>query len=373
MRVLQVNSSHGWSGGQYQVLLLSLGLVQRGHDVTIACPPGSQLAQRAARAGLDVFEIRMKKEYDLPAVFKLHKLMLERRIEVVNPHKPNPFSLASPAAAWAKVPVLVVSRRVSFPIGRNFFSRLKWKHYKIDGFIAVSDQIKRVLIDCNVEPERVRVIYSGTDVERFKPFADQSERLRVRSELGIEPDAPLIAKVATYFEWKGWEVFVRMAAEVAKRMPGVRFLGVGNRTPYLERLQGLASELGVAERIVFSEFRDDMPAVFAACDLTVNCAVRGEGLAGVLRESLAMHVPVVSSDAGGNSELVTPEVGLMFPRGDHQACAAKVIQLLEKPELRAQMGRVGRERVAQCFSDTVMIDRSESYFQELLDARRAKG
>src|SRR3990172_835458 len=118
MNILQINSGTGWSGGQYQVLLLSRGLRERGHHVVVACPPGSALAEKASKEGLSVEPVRMRGEWDLKAVHDLYRIMRRHRIEVVNTHKPTPHTLALLPALLARVPVVVATRRVSFPLRR---------------------------------------------------------------------------------------------------------------------------------------------------------------------------------------------------------------------------------------------------------------
>jgi glycosyltransferase involved in cell wall biosynthesis len=74
------------------------------------------------------------------------------------------------ANLFTTVPRLVVSRRVSFRLKKwNIFSQWKYRSKKIRTFVAVSEDIRRVLIDGGVSPEKVTVIHSGVDVQRFAP------------------------------------------------------------------------------------------------------------------------------------------------------------------------------------------------------------
>jgi glycosyltransferase involved in cell wall biosynthesis len=363
MRIMQVNSSVGWSGGQSQVLTLSRGLAGRGHHVVVVAEPDSELARRAAMCGLRVEMVRMPSEVSPSAVLRLRRLMKDYRIDVVNVHKPLPFSLTAPAASLAKVPVMVVSRRVSFPVGRNLVSRWKWRNYRADGLIAVSASIRNDLIAFGFPPERVEVVYSGTDVSAFHPGYSGE---RVRAEFGFSADTRVVTKLANYFEWKGYRVFLEAAARVVQAVPFVAFLCVGRRQDFHPEMVRIAQSLGIADRVHFTGFRTDVQEIIAASDITVNCALRGEGLAGVLRESLAMEVPVVASDAGGNAELVIDGVnGYVVPRGDASATAAAILRVLADPTGAKLMARRGRDRVLAEFTADAMIEKTDLFYQRL--------
>jgi len=364
MRILQVNSATGWSGGQAQVFFVAKGLFERGHEVRIACPKESELARRAEAAGIPVDPISMRSEADIPSAFRLYRLMRKHGIQVVNAHKPQPFSLASPAAALARVHVMVYSRRVSFPLGRNPISRWKWRTFKLDGIIAVSHRIKDELVEFGYPPEKIEVIYSATDTERFAPHIDGSS---IRAELGLPENARLVTKVANHLEWKGYFVFMDAAERICVMRDDVYFLAVGNRTSFTPRMMDRLDRSSMKDRFFAWGYREDVPEIIAASDVTVNASLGGEGLAGVLRESLAMKVPVVSTNVGGNPELVEHEkTGLLVEPGDSEALAEAIMRLLDQPELARALAQAGYEVVSDRFSIDAMVSKTEAFYRRLL-------
>ena len=85
-----------------------------------------------------------------------------------------------------------------------------------------------------------------------------------------------------------------------------------------------ASERGVATHVTAVEYRDDMPNVFASCDLVVDASWAGTGITGTIREAMAMRKPVIATDCGGNRELVSsPEVGWLIPAKEVRAAGAR--------------------------------------------------
>ena len=367
MNILEINSGTGWSGGQYQVLLLSRGLRERGHHVVVACPPGSALAEKASKEGLSVEPVRMRGEWDLKAVHDLYRIMRRHRIEVVNTHKPKPHTLALLAAFLARVPVVVATRRVSFPLRRHLFRWLKWVG-GVNKIIAVAKKVKEGLVRSGVPEEKVVTIYGAIDTKRFHPGAADAS---IRHEFGLDEQTPVVGKVADYRSWKGYEVFLEAAALILSENPQVRFFAIGKETGYYAQMQNTARRLGIERQVVFTGFREDVERFYRVMSVSVNCATAGEGLPGVLRESLAMEVPVVATDVGGSREVVADgETGFLVPPRDPKALAQAILRLLRDPKLRTTMGRNGRKRVEERFSVEAMVTRTEALYQEALNEQR---
>jgi glycosyltransferase involved in cell wall biosynthesis len=359
MRIMQINSGTGWSGSHHQVYLLSRGLAERGHDVTVVCEPGSVLGETARASGLTVFPLRMRGQWDLAAVWRLRRCIAERRIEIVNTHKPLAHTLGLLAARWAGVPV-VATRRVSFPLRRHPFLDWKWNK-AVAGLIAVSNGVAESLIASGVPQSKVVTIYGAVDLERFRPGISAEP---VRKEFGLGPDTPMVGQVADLRSWKGYGLLLEAAAAVLKKIPNAVFFCIGNKGAEYETLAKQAERLGIADHVVFTGFRKDVEAFYAAMTVCLNCSTGGEGLPGSLREALALQVPVVAADVGGNRELVIPDRnGLLIPSGDPRSLADSVVRLLRDPDLRKRMGIEGRRLVEDRFSIGAMVAETEAFYQ----------
>jgi glycosyltransferase involved in cell wall biosynthesis len=113
-------------------------------------------------------------------------------------------------------------------------------------------------------------------------------------------------------------------------------------------------------------YRDDIPDILAATDVTVDASHTGHGITGTLRESLAMETPVVATAAAGNPELVRPEAtGLLTPPRDPAALADSVLRLLADPSWARGLGRAGRRLVVERFSTRAKLDRLEGLYRRL--------
>lgn len=363
LRILQINSSRGWSGGQYQVLLLCRGLRQRGHHVVLVCPPGAELASRAAAEGIPVEPVEMRGQWDLAAIARLVGILKRHRIELINSHKPLPHTLAWIAARLAATPALVATRRVSFPLRRHPFRTLKWSA-GVAGLIAVARSVEQSLIDSGIPAGKVRTIYGAIDLERFSPRApDQA----LRRELGFAPQHLVVGKVGDYRYWKGYGVFIEAAARVRAAEPRARFLAIGAESDDHANMIAKIRALDLEKAFTLTGFRRDVERFYSLMALSVNAATAGEGLPGVLRESLAMGVPVVATRVSGSPEVVADgENGLLVPPNDAAALAEAILKLLADPGLRQRMGEAGRRSVETRFSLPTMIDQTEAFYGECL-------
>ena len=159
-----------------------------------------------------------------------------------------------------------------------------------------------------VEPERVRVIHTGVDRERFQP--DNRERFRalVRKEIGVPPDAPLVLFVGGGFKRKGLAAAIRAVADLGPKEVWLAVAGRGDVGPY----RRLASERAVAERVAFLGERRDVEALYGAADVFCLPTLY-DPCSNACLEALASGLPVVTSAADGASEaIVEGENGMVL-------------------------------------------------------------
>jgi glycosyltransferase involved in cell wall biosynthesis len=131
--------------------------------------------------------------------------------------------------------------------------------------------------------------------------------------------------------------------------------------PLRRAAESLARELGVAERIVFSGWWDDVAGLLAATDVSVLTS-RHEGLPCSVVESLAAGVPVVVTAVDGTIEVVRPDDnGYLVAAGDIVALADAVTRLLRDADLRERMGAAARRGLQQFDRDLMVRQQGELY------------
>jgi glycosyltransferase involved in cell wall biosynthesis len=247
----------------------------------------------------------------------------------------------------------------------------RWGVRLADACFGISRYVTETIVATGKPRERVHTVLNAIDANAWDPDLDGSD---VRREFGITPDTPLLASVSRLFSWKGQRELLRALALVARRVPNVRLLIVGEDESnvgtgsFTKELRALASELGIAERVVFTGRRSDVARILAACDLfTLPSFEEPFGL--VFLEAMAMRRPVVAIDNGGTPEVVlNGQTGLLSQPWDIDGLADNIVRLLGDSELRSRMGALGRERVIELFNPERMALAAAEAYRTVLDA-----
>jgi glycosyltransferase involved in cell wall biosynthesis len=218
--------------------------------------------------------------------------------------------------------------------------------------VAVSDKVRRELIEIGVPSSSITTIVNGVDADEFRPGPAD------RARFGL-PEGPPIALFAGDLSdtRKNLETVLKGLAGV----PGLHLAIAGRHEG--TAWPRLAVELGVDDRVHFLGFRRDMPELMRAVNLFVFPS-RYEACALVFLEALASGLPVVTARSAGGAELVTPQVGIVLDDSDDVATLSRaMLSLLASAEQRTAMGEAARTHALQ-YSWPVMASR----YMTLLEA-----
>ncbi len=370
IRVLHVNTEQALRGGERQVLALARGLVGRGHVAELAVQPEGELARRAGEAGLTVHPIRFRHEFDPIALVRLSLLLRRGSYDLLHMHTGRAHTLGVQAAALAGTSGRIVSRRVISPIDRNRLRRSKYRR-GVDRYIAISEAVKRTLVEGGVRPDRVAVVRSCVDVERFAHAADRAAEYR--REFDIPKGANVVGSVGALVPPKGYEHLIEAIPGVLAEEPDTRFLLVGDGESRAG-LEQQAARLGLGpDSLRFVGWREDVPELLRFFDLFVSSSV-AEGLGTAVVEALAAGTPAVVTDAGGLPEIVDHgETGLVVRAGDPRPLTEALVRALRDAELRARIVQLGPERVRERFSPDSMVDGTLAVYRQVLESKGSHG
>ena len=365
MRIFQILEFNQFNTGSvHQMFQAATGLRERGHEVTIVSRPDANLQARAEQHGVTFVGLPMRSEFDFGSVRRLRRLIREREPDVIHVHKGVAHALALAATFTRPVPAFIVNRGVSFPL--DFWNRAKFRTRRVDRVVTVCEQIRRVVIASGkLPPDKVAVVYAGTDITQFDPA--KQDRRAFRREKNIPDDAFLIAQVGVR-DWKGWKELVDAVAEVSTRHDRVHLALIGCRNANeSEEVRGYA---GDRIRLSAVEYRDDMPNVLASCDLVVDASWAGTGITGTIREAMAMEKTVIATDCGGNAELISSlDVGWLVRPKDVPALAGAIEEVISDRAHAERVGRNARQHVVKGFSKELRITRLEQLYQEIVASK----
>jgi glycosyltransferase involved in cell wall biosynthesis len=251
--------------------------------------------------------------------------------------------------------VFLVNMIHSYPLWRNDPQDMLAVRSPCDLALAVSKASVATMeklrpdVDC-------RLLYAGTPLREVS--ADEARA--ARQELGVADDEVLFGSFGRLQRWKGQDVFVAAAAEVARARPRARFVVVGGSVfglepDYFEGLKRQADALGLGDRLRFTGFRTDVARLMAACDAVCHTSRVPEPFGLVIIEAMSLGRPVVATIGGGPSEIIAePGDGLLVPAEDPAALARAMLLIVDEPNRRRELATRGRARVRAQFSIDVM-------------------
>jgi glycosyltransferase involved in cell wall biosynthesis len=362
LRILHVDPERGWGGGEEQVLGLMRHLRAAGHRVILAACAGAPIWEAAAAAGVESRALPVRNALDVPAARRLRAMLAD--VDVVHFHTARAHALA----LWLGPDrtVRVATRRMDYAPSPRAYVRVLYNR-RVDRVVAISHGIRDVLVAAGVEPNRIAVIPSGVEVERFVAAEGAREQVR-RQEWGAGEAECVVLVVAALAARKGHAVLLEAAALADARRPGLRYVFCGEG-PERAALAARAHALGLAGQVRFAGFRRDVPRLLAGADVVAVPSLH-EGLGIAALEAMAAARPVIASRVGGLLEAVRGgETGWLVAAGDARGLAAALAAAAGEPARARAFGLAGRARVVREFAMARMAAANEALYRDLLRAR----
>jgi len=370
-RILKVVPTLMCGGTENQFMMLTRGLDSTRFDVEFAClrrwgPFVQEVTER--RIPLSEYKVTtFRSVYALTQQARLARHIARRRIQIVHAYNfyGNVFAIP-PARLVARV--VIASIRDCAPYLTPMQKRVqRYACQLADCVLVNAEAVKRWLVAEGYDESKIVVIRNGVDLTRFSESTDSKD---VRRDLGLPGGTPLVVVVSRLARLKGLEQLIEAAAILKSRNQDGRFLIVGETAPseraYLDELKRLAALHRVADRVVFTGLRSDVPALLSAADVAVMPSLN-EALSNVLLESMAAGAPTVATRVGGTPEaLIDGQTGLLVPAGEARPLAAAISQLLDDRVLAIRLGHAARQFIHQHLSVERMVRATEQLYAELL-------
>jgi glycosyltransferase involved in cell wall biosynthesis len=354
---LLVDLDREWRGGQNQFLLLLKGLYERGHAAELLTAKGSSLGHRASKLGFCV-HYSSRDGLRLPAAQQIRRLMGDGRFDVVHVNESHSLTAAWMAGAHRRVPLLI-SRRVGFPLGKNYFSRARFS--AAARIIANSNWVAEQLVACGVARDRVTVVYEGVEIPA--PVTAEIRRA-ARNRWGLGEKEKLLGCAGVLLRDKGQEWVIRALAELRGEFPGCKLLLAGEG-PYRGQLQRLTAELKLQDAVIFAGFVRDVENVYRALDVFVFPALF-EGLGTSLLAAMAHGVSSVTYFGCALGEIVeNGKSGLQVAPKNPEVLAEAIRRILSDNDFAAKMSAAGRERIEKVFSAEQMVEETLRLYREV--------
>ena len=327
IRILHIDSSIVWRGGQNQIRILLDGLDPQHIRSYLAIP--REAAHRHRFENCRHYPMRLRRFHQISAAIQLNRLCRKEGIELVHAHSSGAHNIGALMKIFGSPLPLLVHRRVMPPPSGNPFSTYKYSQRVSHHFITVSGAVRSQLIGSGVPAEDISVIHSAVETAALPSREQKKEASRsIRKKFEIPPDTPLIGFCGALTPEKGCHILLEAFAHLAQELPQARLLiaGTGSAKP---QLTASIVNSPLHRRIRFTGFLQDTEAFLRGIDVLVFPSL-SEGLGTTLLQAAWQYCPVIASNTGGIPEIITDQKsGILVPPGNPQALAAAITALLK--------------------------------------------
>ena len=365
MKIVHTEASCGWGGQEIRILDEARGLIERGHEVTLLCPPEARICTEAPLAGVPVTALPIGRK-NLRGLFALRRWIRQHPVDIINTHSSTDSWLSALACATlADAPPLVRTRHISAPVPVNGPTR--WLYGRATRrIVTTGERLRETLMrDNGLDGERIVSIPTGIDTQRYHP-ASPIERVQARSKAGIVPGEFVVGIVATLRSWKGHRYLI----EALRQLHGVdqperrlRLIIVGDG-PQRQALEAQVWSAGLSEHVVFAGNRPDVEHWLHAFDLFVLPSYANEGVPQALMQAMLAGLCCITTNVGSIGEIARHGVtAMLVTPQDALALAQTIDALMVNDSLRAAVGAAARAWCAEHCSRARMLDRMEDVFR----------
>jgi glycosyltransferase involved in cell wall biosynthesis len=358
VKILFVNSASGLGGGTTSAIELALGLVSRGHNVTVICHPHSTIrnALRAAER-VQLAPIAIRAELNPIRPFQIARVLRSFPADVIMADRRKDVKLSFYASRLRPGSALVHRHGAPSPLRDGAVYRAIWP--RLDGVIVNSHSMVTRMLERTpwLAATELHVVHNGKNLDVYRPRPEL--RASMRAELGIAQDAFVVCYHGALAERKNLAVLIRALAlrPVGSRIHGL-LIGDGESE---SRLRGLCRRYGVP--VTFAGRRDDIDRVLAAADVSAHLSL-AEGFSNSVIEALACGLPVIASTGTSHDEQVEDgKTGWLVPPDDEDAVIRSIRLLSTNPARHATMAAAARQSAVQNFSSERMMAGYEAALQ----------
>jgi glycosyltransferase involved in cell wall biosynthesis len=372
-------------GSAENTLLTAIGLQSRGYAVEIVCGmsdnPPSETEKKTRRLGIAVVRDKnlarpVSPLRDLRALLFLAKHLRRNRCDILHTHTSKAGIIGRTAGLLAGVKCIIHTPHGHIFYG--YFSRqltrafvwLEWlATLWTDALITLTNQEKLDYLRKKIgSPRKIYPILSGIDLAPF--LAPKHDRDGRRRAIGLAPSDFAVGTVARLVPVKNHDLIISAAALLAGQCPGLKFVftGDGGLRPALE---ARIRSLGLADRFIFTGWRNDIAECLYLFDLFVMCS-HNEGMGRAFVEAQASGLPVLGSRVGGVEEVMDEgKTGFIIEPGNAGQLAEYIVRLYRDRPLRERMAAESRAFVTPRFSADAMVEKIDAVYRQALAAGNA--
>lgn len=319
-----------------------------------------KLSEQVKELGIPYFRVEMRHPFDKKAARIIAAYCKENKIDVIHTQYPRENYIALLAKKYYSSVKVVYTCHLT--LKTNFLWKITNKKFTKNNhkIISVCNNGKELLVGNGVEADKITVIYNG-----IKPHERTGANENLRKELGVDEDAFVITTLARYHIAKGLDYLVRSIEKLKEKTDKKFVLLILGEGELWDEITELIKSKNLTDCIKQPGYRDDAGEILKISDMYVNSAKCYEALSFAILEALDTALPVVATDVGGNSDILSPEndCGILVDYGDEEGMADAILKLMNDEALREKYSKNAIKAIDTVFNlDKLLEDTYKIYF-----------
>lgn len=318
-----------------------------------------EIAEKLRNKNIDIVFLNIKGKLNLKDILKLRNYLKKENIDILHCHSHY-------TAVWGIVSSLFLSKIYKIVHVQNLYYDLpikeKVKEYLISYFvhryIAVSESVKKCLTEhIKINSNKVTVVYNTAEKIEISPEIKKN----VKKELGLE-NCIVLGTISRLVEHKGHRYVIECVSRLNKEF-NIKYLIVGDG-PERKNLENLVKALNLEDNVIFTGWREDIKYLLSVIDIFVLISTLREGLPLALVESLSVGIPVITTDIGGNTEVVYDNINGFIVEVNIDMIIEKIKLLATNFQLRENMGKEGKKIYEKKFVFEMFLNKIQKIYNK---------
>ena len=368
-KVLQLISSIGFFGAENVIAELVTELAASEFEPIIGVirnlkNPHLELIDFARKNNIESVIFEAQRQFDLQTIASIRNFIKENNVDIIQTHGYKSNFYAIFAALFENVHLLATCHPwiKTSPRGKAYAKIDKLLLKKFRRIVAISDQVKKEILDAGIPDNKISIIDNGINLLRFEEQFDTKE---IRKQFGIPLESQVIGTVGRLDLEKGHHILLEAAKIVIQKNPSTFFVIVGDG--YLKNdLKSRAEQLKIEDHILLPGIIKEVPKILSVFDVFVLPSLT-EGLPMALLEAMAAKKPVIASRVGAIPKVIIDnETGILIKPGNANELSKAVIDLLQDKFKADLITKNAYNKIVQEFSSSRMAKQYINIYENML-------
>ena len=358
--IIHIDTGKTWRGGQQQAFYLHQSLCKSEYESIMICKKRSCMAKKCEEHQIPFLCLPLISEIDIYSAWKVSLLLKNNGNDILHLHTAHALSIGLLVKMFCRDIKLIGVRRVDFSIKKSMLSNLKYQNTFLDVLVCISKNIYDVVLKDGVSAEKLRLIHSGIDTNRYAVLKSKVTKINHPPKQHL-----VIGTIAAYVGHKDYPTLLKAARLVLNETNNVTFIAIGDGVLF-NKMKKIHDELQLGKSFIMAGFQQDIKKYLHSFDIFV-LASKKEGLGTSVLDAMSARKAIVACNCGGIPEMIKHNInGLLAEKENPNDLAEKILFLIKNSDLRERVAAQAEIDV-QKFSIKHTINKNIELYRELTE------